>query len=115
MLGLPLKRGREEDDQTVSYYRPSGAREIIFGVLVIGFLLWRVCTHLFLSGKEFSFWPTSKRRGVWARTVKRGLVPTVKWREYPLEGGAEGSICTVSPKETIHLSLGTFLMFVQLQ
>ena len=24
-----------------------------------------------LGGKEFSFWPTSKRRGVWARTVKR--------------------------------------------
>ena len=31
-LGLPLKRGREGDDQRVSYHRPSGAREIMFGV-----------------------------------------------------------------------------------
>ena len=31
-LGLPPKRGREGDDQRVSYHRPSGAREMIFGV-----------------------------------------------------------------------------------
>ena len=72
--------------------------KLYLGFLAIGFLLWRVCTHLVLGGKEFSFRPTSKRRGVWARTFKRSLVPTVKWRECPLEGGAQGSICTVSPK-----------------
>ena len=89
--------------------------KLYLGFLVIGFLLWRVCTHLVLGGIEFFLWPTSKRRGVWARTFKRRLVPTVKWREYPLEGGAQGNICTVSPKEKNYLSLGAFLMFVQVQ
>ena len=46
---------------------------------------------------------------------KCSVVPTVKWREYPLGGGAQGSTCTVSPKEKIRLSLGAFLMFVQVQ
>ena len=57
--------------------------------------------------EKFSFWPTSKRRGVWARTVKPSLVPTVKWREYPLEEGAQGSIWTVSPKEKKSLEFGS--------
>ena len=57
LVYITLKRGRERDCQGVSYQRPSGAREMMFGVSC-----HRVCTmatlyqHLICwAGKSFLF------------------------------------------------------------
>ena len=58
---MTLKRGREGDDQGVSYHRASGAEEMIFGVSC-----HRVSTvatlyqRLVLGGKKFCILPTKE-------------------------------------------------------
>ena len=114
-LALTLKRGREGDDHSFLSSAERSKGNDVWGFWSSGSYCGESVPTSFWAAKSFSFRPTSKRRGVWARTVKRSLVPTVKWRECPLEGGAQGSICTVSPRGKIHLSLGAMLIFVQVQ
>ena len=53
------------------------------------------------GGTDFFFRPTSKRHGVWARTVKRSLVPTIKKCECRLEGEAQAAFVQLCKGEKI--------------
>ena len=108
------KRGREGDDQEISYHRAGGAGEMIVEVPYR-----TLCQHLFWAGKSFLFGLLASG-AAWAACglvlLRVSLMPTVKWREYPYPEGVRRQTlvqCVRVEKKEKPLSFGAVFVPVQ--